>query len=147
MSTRAYGRIDQSEIPGTINTYYKQNPPYLEDAKIEETKRGKGHCRCESPARNSQTYLFLTLSTAFLETANHSASKLAQYAFLEYSEQLAGAFCTRDWTFTFACFSNQQEQVRESPGFGTWDAEKKNPLGASLEDSNHSLHTTLALQT
>lgn len=37
--------------------------------------------------------------------------------------------------------------MRESPGFGTWDAEKKNPLGASLEDSNHSLHTTLALQT
>ena len=60
-----------------------------------------------------------------MEAANHSASKLAQCAFLESSEQLAGAFSTRDWTFVFACFFNQQKQVRESPGFGRWEAEKE----------------------
>lgn len=36
--------------------------------------------------------------------ANRSISKLAQYAFLGSSEQLAGEFRTRDWTFAFACF-------------------------------------------
>ena len=51
---------------------------------------------------------------------------------------------TRDWTFVFACFFNQQKQVRESPGFGRWEAEKENPLGASSEDCNLSLHNTRA---
>lgn len=34
--------------------------------------------------------------------------------------------------------------MRESPGFGRWEAEKENPVGASSEDSNLSLHNTRA---
>lgn len=34
--------------------------------------------------------------------------------------------------------------MRESPGFGRWEAEKENPLGASSEDCNLSLHNTRA---
>ena len=34
--------------------------------------------------------------------------------------------------------------MRESPGFGRWKAEKENPVGASSEDCNLSLHNTRA---
>lgn len=68
--------------------------------------------------------------------ANHSISKLAQYALRGSSEQLAGEFRTRYWTFAFACFFNQEKQVRESLGLGRWEAEKGNSLGLSLETAS-----------
>lgn len=112
--------------------------------KLRGKRRGKRAFVAVNPLHKIHKVYLLTSSTAFLEAANHSASKLAQCAFLESSEQLAGAFSTRDWTFVFACFFNQQKQVRESPGFGMWEAEKENPLGASSEDCNLSLHNTRA---
>ena len=72
--------------------------------KPKEKEGARGICRCKSPAQIHKPYLFLTLSTAFLELANHSAAQVAQCAFLESWEQLAGALSTRDRTFAFAYF-------------------------------------------
>lgn len=116
--------------------------------KPKEKEGARGICRCKSPAQIHKPYLFLTLSTAFSELANHSAAKVAQHAFLRSWEQLARALSTRDWTFAFAYFFfHQEKQVRESPGLGRWEAEKENPLGPSLGDSDPSLHFILVRQT
>ena len=118
--------------------------------KPKEKEGARGICRCKSPAQIHKPYLFLTLSTAFLELANHSAAQVAQCAFLESWEQLAGALSTRDRTFAFAYlffFFHQEKQVRESPGLGGWEAEGKNPFGPSLGNRDRSLLIVLVRQT
>lgn len=61
-----------------------------------------------------------------MEMTNHSTSKLAQYAFLVCSEQLAGASSKRDWTSLSLAFSSRRSRCERVRALrGGWGGERE----------------------